>query len=78
MFSIPVDAVRYTDIDLSAFYVRMPPDLLLHTEGRAHRTWCVVEATEADTITAILLTSLRRRTRSVALGRGMEASTDVG
>lgn len=79
VLNIPIDAVRYTDIDLSAFYVRMPPDLRLHTENRAFRTWCVIEATEADTITAILVTELRRRERSVVLGRGvMEAATDVG
>lgn len=81
VLNIPIDAVRYTDIDLSAFYVRMPPDLLLHTENRAFRTWCVVEAIEADIITAILINELRRRAHSVVLGRGaagMEALADVG
>jgi hypothetical protein len=77
VLNIPIEAERYTDLDLSAFYVSMPPDLRLHTENRAFRTWCVVEAMEADIITEILVNELRRREHSVVLGRGSDMEVPV-
>lgn len=63
LLSIPNDAVRYTDLDLGAFYVKSgpPSDLMLHVEDRASRTYLVIEALECDVLTAILMSQLRAR-----------------
>ena len=63
LLSIPNNAVRYTDLDLRAFYVStgLPDDLMLHVEDRASRTYLVVEAIERDVLTAVLMTQLRAR-----------------
>lgn len=63
LLSIPNDAVRYTDLDLGAFYVStgLPDDLVLHVEDRASRTYLVIEAIERDVLTAVLISQLRAR-----------------
>lgn len=60
---IPAEALRYTDLDLRAFYLlhELPSDLFLHTRDRESRTRHVVEALECEILTEVLTLQTRCR-----------------